>query len=56
MSEQIVCRWRQKYGGMARTEVHHLNALEGENIHLKRLVAEQALDNQMLDDLLARNA
>lgn len=56
VSEQTVYRWKQKYGGMARSDVQRLKALEAENARLKRLVAEQALDNQMLKDLLARNA
>jgi putative transposase len=33
-------------------EARRLKALEDENARLKRLVAEQALDNQMLRDLL----
>lgn len=56
VSEQTVYRWKQKYGGMARSDVHRLKALEAENARLKRLVAEQALDNQMLKDLLAKNS
>ncbi len=56
VSEQTVYRWKQKYGGMARSDVHRLKALEAENTRLKRLVAEQALDNQMLKDLLAKNS
>jgi Transposase. len=56
VSEQTVYRWKQKYGGMARSEVQRLKALEAENARLKRLVADQALDNQMLKDLLAKNS
>jgi putative transposase len=36
-------RWRQKYGGLERSDVLKLKALEGENSKLKRLVAEQML-------------
>lgn len=36
-------RWRQKYGGLERSDVLKLKALEGENAKLKRLVAEQML-------------
>jgi len=54
VSEQTVYRWKQKYDGMARSDVQRLKALETENACLKRLVAEQALDNQMLKDLLAK--
>jgi putative transposase len=56
VSEQTVYRWKQKYGGMARSDVQRLKAVEAENTRLKRLVAEQALDNQMLKDLLAKNS
>ena len=56
ISEQTFYRWRQKYGGMERSEVARLKALEDENARLKRLVAEQALDNQILKDLLRKNS
>lgn len=55
ISQQTFYRWRQKYGGMARTEVGRLKALEDENTRLKRLVAEQALDLQAMRDLLRKN-
>lgn len=54
VSEQTIYRWKQKYGG-ASSEVQRLKALEAENARLKRLVAEQALDNQMLKELLTKN-
>lgn len=53
---QTVYRWKPQYGGMSRADVHRLTALEAESARLKRLVAEQALDNQMLKDLLAKNS
>ena len=56
ISEQTFCRWKQKYGGLERGEATRLKALEEENGRLKRLVAEQALDNQILKDLLRKNA
>jgi len=36
-------RWRRKYGGLERSDVLKLKALEGENAKLKKLVAEQML-------------
>ena len=54
--EQTFCRWKQKYGGLERGEAARLKALEEENARLKRLVAEQALDNLVLKDLLRKNA
>jgi putative transposase len=55
VSEQTLYRWRSKYGGMEVSEARRLKALEDENARLKRLVADQALDNQMLKDLLRKN-
>jgi putative transposase len=54
VSEQTIYRWKQKYGGLVSSELQRLKALEAENARLKRLVAEQALDNQMLKELLAK--
>jgi putative transposase len=56
ISEQTRYRWKQKYGGLAGSELRRLKGLEKENACLKRLVAEQALDNQMLKDLLRKNS
>jgi putative transposase len=55
ISAQTFYRWKQKYGGLERGEARRLKALEDENARLKRLVAEQALDNQALKDLLRKN-
>ncbi len=55
VSEQTIYRWKQRYGGLASSELQRLKALEAENARLKRLVAEQALDNQLLKELLAKN-
>ncbi len=55
VSEQTIYRWKQKYDGLVSSELQRLKALEAENARLKRLVAEQALDNQMLKELLAKN-
>ena len=51
VSEQSFYRWRQKYSGMAVSEVHRLKELERENAELKKMVAEQALDIRMLKDV-----
>jgi putative transposase len=56
ISEWTFYRWKQKYGGMDVGDAKRLRSLEEENARLKRLVAEQALDNQMLRDLLRKNA
>ena len=55
ISEQTLYRWKRKYDGLEGNEAKRLKALEDENARLKRLVAEQALDNQALKELLRKN-
>lgn len=55
ISQETLYRWRRKYGGMEVSEARRLRALEEENRRLKRLVADQALDNQILKDVLSKN-
>ncbi len=51
VSEQTVYRWRAKYSGMDLAELHRLKELEEENRRLKKLVADQALDIQILKEV-----
>jgi putative transposase len=55
ISQQTFYRWKAKYDGLEGQELKRLKALEEENARLKRLVAEQALDNQALKELLRKN-
>jgi transposase-like protein len=48
VSQSTYDRWRVQYGGMKAQEAKRLKELEDENRRLKRLVADQALDIQML--------
>ena len=52
VSNQSFYKWRRKFGGMEVPQAKKLKELERENARLKRLVADQALDNVMLKDLL----
>jgi putative transposase len=54
VSEQTVYRWRSKYSGMDVAELRRLKELEEENRRLKRLVADQALDIQLLKEINAK--
>lgn len=56
ISRATLYRWKQQYSRMAVPELQRLKALEAENARLKRLVAEQALDNQMLKELLGKRS
>jgi putative transposase len=47
-------RWKKKYGGMDVNEARRLKQLEDENRRLKKLVADQALDVQMLKEVLSK--
>ena len=53
VSEQTYYRWRQKYGGMSPAAIQELKALQKENAQLKKLVADQALDNAILKEAAA---
>jgi transposase len=55
ISEHTYYRWRQKYGGMAPQMAKQVKALERENARLKRLVADQALDIQILKEAARPN-
>jgi putative transposase len=55
MSEATYYNWKAKYVGMTVSDLKRLKTLEAENRRLKQLVAEQALDNQALKELLSKN-
>lgn len=55
ITEQTYYRWRQKYGGMAPAMAKQLKALEKENARLKKLVADQALDMEILKEAAKGN-
>jgi len=54
-STETLYNWKREYGGLDVNEARRLQALEDENRQLKRIVAEQALDNRVLKDLLSKN-
>jgi transposase-like protein len=45
-------RWHHKYGGMKTPEMQRLKELERENARLKKLVANMALDHEILKEAL----
>ena len=55
ISEQTYYRWRKEYGGLRLDQAKRLKALEQENTRLKRLVADQALDNAILKEVASGN-
>jgi putative transposase len=55
ISEATFHRWRNQYGGMSSSEARRLKELEKENARLKKLVAEQALDIDILKEVSRKN-
>jgi len=55
ISEQTYHRWRNQYGGMKANDAKRLKELERENARLKRIVADQVLENQALKEIARGN-
>ena len=55
ISDATFYKWRSKYGGMTVSDAKRLKAIEEENRKLKRLLADQMLDNATLKEMLAKN-
>jgi transposase-like protein len=55
VSEATYHRWRNQYGGMKADEVKRLKELERENLQLKAIVADQALENRALKEIAKGN-
>jgi transposase-like protein len=53
VAEATFHRWRNQYGGMKANDARRLKELERENARLKRLVADQALDQAILKEALS---
>ena len=51
ISEQTFYRWRRKYDGMDLSDARRMKELEEENRRLKSLVADQALNIQVLKEV-----
>ena len=54
ISQATFYRWRQTYGGLESSELRELKELRRENERLKKLVADLALDKQVLQEVLAK--
>jgi len=55
VADQTCYRWRQKVGGMQPEMVKQLKAVEKYNSRLKKLVADHALDMEILKEAARRN-
>ena len=54
ISRQTFYHWKKQYGDMQVSDARRLKTLEDENRRLKRLVADQALNLQILQDVLGK--
>ncbi len=55
ISEQTYHRWRNQYGGMKANDAKRLKELERENVTLKAIVADQALEVRALKEVAKGN-
>ena len=55
ITEQTYYRWRKEYGGLRTDQAKRLKELEKENARLKRLVANQVLDMEILKEAASGN-
>ena len=55
ISDATFYKWRSKYGGMSVSDAKRLKAMEAENAKLKKMLAEQMLDNATLKEMLSKN-
>ncbi len=55
ITEQTYYRWRKEYGGLRMDQAKLLKTLEKENSRLKKLLAEQSLDNAILKEASSGN-
>ena len=55
ITEQTYYRWRKEYGGLRMDQAKRLKELEKENSRLKKLLAEQSLDNAILKEAASGN-
>lgn len=54
ISDATFYKWKAKFGGMEVSDAKKLRALEDENRRLKQLVADQALDNRVLKEIIEK--
>ena len=55
ITEPTSYRWKKEYGGLRVDQAKRLKALEQENLRLKRIVADQAVDRSILKEVASGN-
>lgn len=54
VTEQTIYRWKQRFSGLEVADAARLRRLEDENARLKKLLADQLLDNEALKLVLSK--
>jgi putative transposase len=54
ITEATFYRWKKKFGGLGVPELRELNQLRDENRRLKGLVADLALDKEILQEAIRK--
>ena len=52
---QTIIRWKNEYGGLRVDQAKRMKELEAENARLKKIVANQALENSILKEVATGN-
>ena len=55
VTPQTIIRWRKEFGGLRVDQARRLKELEAENARLKRIVANQAVENSILKEVASGN-
>jgi len=55
VSQQTYYRWRNKYGGMSPDMIKQLRELQKENLRLRKVVSDQAIDIAILKEVAQGN-
>lgn len=55
ISQPTFYAWKSKFGGLEVSDAKRLKALEDENRKLKKLLAEEVMDNATLKEMLRKN-
>lgn len=50
-----ISKWKKEYGGLRIEQAKRLKELEKENARLKKIIANQALDNSILKEAIEGN-
>jgi putative transposase len=56
VSDATIYNWKSKFGDMTVSDARRLKELETENQRLKQLVADQALDVQILREIVSKKS